>query len=69
MAIGPVIAMIFLGGLTSFGKTSGFNTGSLSIAGVYVIYLLSFVGGYTSSDLFDYLSTVGEKFRKGTKWH
>jgi hypothetical protein len=61
-AIGPLTAMIILGGLSTLSKTSSANAGTLSAAGIYIIYLFSFIGGYTSSDMFDYLSKAGSRF-------
>ena len=62
LTVGPITAMIMLGGLSAISKVSG-ETGlsSLSETGHYVIYLGAFVGGYTSSELFDALSKFGSK--------
>jgi hypothetical protein len=59
IAIGPMSAMIILGGLTTLSKNSSVSGSALSQTGIYVVYLFSFVGGYTSSDMFDYLSKLG----------
>jgi hypothetical protein len=59
LAIGPLVTMIILGGLTTLSKTANLNASALSAAGVYIVYVFSFIGGYISSDLFDYLSRTG----------
>ncbi|WP_299927811.1 hypothetical protein [uncultured Pelagimonas sp.] len=61
LSIGPVTTMIILGGLSGISSAAGESgLSSLSEAGFYLIYLSSFVGGYTSSDIFDALSKFGQ---------
>ena len=65
IAIGPVAAMLILGGLSTLSKNDGGQgVANLSDAGRYLIMLAAFVGGYTSSDLFDALSTFGKNALK-----
>jgi hypothetical protein len=59
LAIGPLVTMIILGGITTLSKTASLSSAALSPAGVFIVYVFSFIGGYTSSDLFDYLSKAG----------
>jgi hypothetical protein len=61
IVIGPIVAMLILGGLTTLTKSAAMNASSLSPAGLFLIYLFSVVGGYTSSDMFDYLSKIGSR--------
>jgi hypothetical protein len=67
LAIGPIIAMIILSGLTTLSKNATITGSQLSSAGIYIIYVFSFVGGYTSSDMFDYLSKAGGRLFAKTK--
>jgi hypothetical protein len=62
LVIGPAVAMIILGGVTTLTKSSGTGAGALSQPGLLLIYLFSLIGGYTSSDMFDYLSKSGKRF-------
>lgn len=64
LIIGPLLQMFVLAGLTTFSKTAVSPEVSISLAGMYLIYILSFIGGYSSSDLFDYFSTLGTKLIK-----
>jgi hypothetical protein len=61
LAIGPLVAMIILGGLTSLSKAGSLSVSALSEAGAFTVYVFSFIGGYISSDLFDYLSRAGSR--------
>ena len=61
--VGPVLVMFVLAGLTTFSKAANDTEMGLSQAGVYLIYVISFLGGYSSSDLFDYFSNLGKKLR------
>lgn len=67
LVIGPLVTMLILGGLTTLGKSGPHDATALSPAGIYLIYLFSFVGGYTSSDMFDYLSKAGGSLLARTK--
>lgn len=64
LVIGPLLYMAVLAGLTTFSKAPTGPEVSLSTAGVYLIYVISFIGGYSSSDLFDYFSGLGAKLIK-----
>lgn len=57
--IGPLLLMFVLAGLTTFFKPIPGAEVAISTAGVYLIYVVSFIGGYSSSDLFDYFSNLG----------
>ena len=61
LIIGPLLLMAVLAGLTTFTKPSIGVEVSVSAAGIYLIYVVSFIGGYSSSDLFDYFSSLGAK--------
>jgi hypothetical protein len=68
LAIGPAITMLILGGLSTLSKTNAGSSASLSEAGLYVVMLMAFAGGYTSSDIFDYLSKLSKAlFAKDTQ--
>lgn len=61
IAVGPIAAMILLGGVSTISRqTTAGGVASLSEAGHYLIFLAAFIGGYTSSDLFDALSKFGK---------
>jgi len=65
LSVGPITTMVILGGLSTISKTTGEGgLSNLSEAGHYVVYLGAFVGGYTSSDLFDALSKFGSSALK-----
>lgn len=59
--IGPLLLMFVLGGLTTLSKRAPGSEVAISTAGIYLIYVVSFIGGYSSSDLFDYFSNLGGK--------
>jgi hypothetical protein len=67
LVLGPAIAMLFLGGVTTLSKAGDLNASALSPAALYLIYLFALVGGYTSSDMFDYLSKLGRRIFKQPK--
>lgn len=67
LVIGPAVAMLVLGGLTTLTKSGNLNAAALSSAGLFLIYLFAFIGGYTSSDMFDYLSKTGSRFLSKAK--
>jgi hypothetical protein len=68
LAIGPLITMVILGGLTTLTKDGKLNGATLSLAGEYLVYTFAFAGGYASSDFFDYVSTlVGRVLENTTK--
>jgi len=67
LVVGPLVTFIVLGGLNTIAKSETSGTLALSVAGICVIYVLSFVGGYTSSDLLDYLSKTGGKLLISTR--
>lgn len=61
IAVGPIAAMIVMGGISTIGRhTSVTGPQSVSDVGIYIILLAAFVGGYTSSDLFDGLANFGK---------
>jgi|SRR5579862_93281 len=55
-AIGPLVTMAILGGLLTLSRNATASSATLSSAGIYIVIVVAFIGGYTSSDLFDYLS-------------
>lgn len=59
LIIGPLLLMFVLAGLTTFSRASTECEVGVSTAGIYSIYVVSFIGGYSSSDLFDYFSNLG----------
>lgn len=59
LAIGPLVTFIVLGGLNTIAKAETAGSLALSDAGICAIYVLTFVGGYTASDLLDGLSRIG----------
>jgi hypothetical protein len=59
--IGPLLLLVVLAGLTTFSTTASGSEVTVSIAEACLIYFISFVGGYSSSDMFDYLSILGGK--------
>lgn len=59
--IGPILVMFVLAGLTTLSRSPDGSEMTLSKAGIYLIYVVSFLGGYSSSDLFDYFSNLGKK--------
>lgn len=61
LVIGPLLLMAVLAGLTTFSVTTSPAELRVSAAGACLIYFISFVGGYSSSDLFDYLASLGAK--------
>jgi hypothetical protein len=67
IVIGPIVAMLILSGLTTLTKSAAMNASSLSPAGLFLIYLFSVVGGYTSSDMFDYLSKIGSRLKSKSR--
>jgi hypothetical protein len=64
LAIGPIMMFLVRGGLITFGDSAGGETVELSVAGGYLVYVAAFVGGYSSSDLFDYFSNFGGRLMK-----
>lgn len=58
VVIGPVLTMIVLAGLTTFSTFEADGGVVLSEAGTYLLYVFSFVGGYSSSEPFDYFSKL-----------
>ena len=64
--IGPLVSMIILAGINTFGSSNVSNAGDISSRGIYLIYVFSFIGGYTSSDMFDYFSRLGSRFSRNT---
>jgi hypothetical protein len=68
LVIGPFVTMILLGGLTTLSASASIEAKSPSVAGMYLIYVLSFAGGYTSSDMFDYVSKQGARLLAKSKW-
>lgn len=61
IAIGPIAAMVVMGGISTISsQTTSAGPQSVSDVGRYIIYLAAFVGGYTSSDLFDGLAKFGK---------
>jgi len=67
LAVGPLVTFIVLGGLNTVAKSQTEGVLALSQAGICIIYVLCFVGGYTSSDLLDYLSKTGGKLLISSK--
>jgi uncharacterized membrane protein YwzB len=61
LIIGPLLFWSVLAGLTTFAKPVFDSEIAVSKAGTYLIYVISFLGGYSSSDLFDYCSSLGGK--------
>lgn len=59
--IGPLLLMSVLAGFTTFYKPTSGTQPAMSTSGIYLIYIVSFIGGYSSSDIFDYLSNLGKK--------
>lgn len=59
--VGPLLLMAVLAGLTTLSNPFHGSEITMSTAGMYLIYVLSFIGGYSSSDLFDYFSALGSK--------
>jgi hypothetical protein len=64
LAIGPLLLMAVLAGLMTFSPSPSGSRVAVSVAGTCLIYFISFVGGYSSSDLFDYLSGLGAKLAR-----
>jgi hypothetical protein len=58
--IGPLLVMIALAGLSTVGRSEVSAT-AISPTGFVLIMVLSFVGGYKSSDMFDQFSRMGAK--------
>jgi hypothetical protein len=61
LVIGPLIALVIVGGLVTLGAPSSSREPALSRAGTMIVYAVSFLGGYSSSDLFDYVAKMGAK--------
>lgn len=59
--IGPLIYMLVVTGLVVFIKGSIFDGKEISQSGRLIIYLVSFLGGHTSSDLLDRLSKFAKQ--------
>lgn len=59
--IGPLLLMFVLAGFTTFYKPASGTQLAMSTSGIYLIYIVSFIGGYSSSDIFDYLSNLGKR--------
>jgi hypothetical protein len=60
-AIGPLVTMAILGGLLTLSRSATASSATLSNAGIYIVIVVAFIGGYTSSDLFDYLSKLSAR--------
>jgi len=61
VVIGPLITLFVMAGLATFANASAGCELGVSKAGNYVVYVVSFLGGYSSSDLFDYFSVLGAR--------
>lgn len=63
VVIGPVLYMLAVSGLATFGGTSSSaaDPPAVSRAGRYVLYSLSFLGGHASSDMFDYFTWLAKR--------
>ena len=59
--IGPVLYMIVVSGLVTFGKPSIVPEAGVSQAGKYLLFTLSFLGGHAASDIFDYFSWLARE--------
>ena len=59
VVVGPILLLLVMGGMTTFSKT-GTDT-EFSHAGTILVFALSFIGGYSSSNLFDFFSRLGDK--------
>jgi hypothetical protein len=64
IVVGPLIVLAVLAGLTTLVARSGTASVAISEPGMYLIYFVSFIGGYSSSDLFDYFSALGSRLIK-----
>lgn len=56
IVIGPILYMLALTGLITLIKSSVNENETISQSGRYLIYILSFVGGHSSSDILDKFS-------------
>jgi hypothetical protein len=64
VVVGPLLLLAIMAGLTTLVEKSAAASLGLSTSGVYLVYFVSFIGGYSSSDLFDYFSTLGGRLVK-----
>lgn len=64
LVVGPLIVMFIFGGLLTLGSSNQTEGIAVSATGTFVIYVSSFLAGYSCSDLFDYLSKLGSKLIK-----
>jgi len=58
--IGPVLYMIVVSGLVTFGRESMIPEAGVSQAGKYLLFTLSFLGGHAASDIYDYFSWLAK---------
>lgn len=61
LVIGLLFFMLISTGIVSFMKSAINLETDISTSGKYFIYILSFLAGHTSSDMFDYFSKVAKK--------
>ncbi len=61
LVIGLLFFMLISTGLVTFMKSAVNLETDISTSGKYFIYILSFLGGHTSSDMLDYFSKVAKK--------
>jgi hypothetical protein len=59
--IGPLLLMALYAGLTTLSVPATGAEVAISSAGAYLVYFVSFVGGYSSSIMFDTMSELGRK--------
>lgn len=64
LVIGPLLLVAILAGLLTFSPSPSGSHAVVSVAGTCLIYFISFVGGYSSGDMFDYLSSLGAKIAR-----
>jgi hypothetical protein len=63
LMIGPLLMMAIQGGLLTMAARETGSEIAMSRVGMYLVYFVSFVGGYSCSDMFDCLSQLGSKLR------
>lgn len=61
LVIGLLFFMLISTGIVTFMKSAINIETDISTSGKYFIYILSFLGGHTSSDMLDYFSKVAKK--------
>lgn len=61
LVIGPILFMFVMSGLLTFIKKNIDINNEIARSGRYTIYIISFLGGHASSDLFDWFSKIAKK--------